>query len=147
MSYTQIYYHIILRTKGSEKSISQHNVAHLYRYIWGIIENRKGKLYRINGIEDHIHILASVHPTIPLANFIKDIKVASTLWMKSSPDFTLFKGWSVGYAAFTRSFRERKSVIEYIKNQQKHHQRETSREEIIRILKEEGLDFDERFLS
>ncbi|MDR1610155.1 MAG: transposase, partial [Candidatus Symbiothrix sp.] len=57
MSYKQILYHIVLRTRYSEKSIAQHNVSSLYKYIWGIIRNKKGKLYRINGMEDHIHIL------------------------------------------------------------------------------------------
>jgi len=55
MSYTRTLYHIVLRTKRNEKSISQDNVSSLYKYIWGIIKNKNGKLYRINGIEDHIH--------------------------------------------------------------------------------------------
>ena len=46
MAYTQILYHIVLRTKRSEPAIAQENVSSLYRYIWGIIENKKGKLYR-----------------------------------------------------------------------------------------------------
>ena len=60
MSYTKIFYHIVLRTKRSEKSISQNNVSSLYKYIWGIIKNENGKLYRINGMEDHIHILSEL---------------------------------------------------------------------------------------
>ena len=55
MAYTQILYHIVLRTKRSEQSIAQENVSSLYKYIWGIIKNKKGNLYRINGMEDHIH--------------------------------------------------------------------------------------------
>jgi REP element-mobilizing transposase RayT len=54
MAYTQILYHIVLRTKHSEPSIAQENVSSLYKYIWGI-KNKKGQLYRINGIEDHIY--------------------------------------------------------------------------------------------
>ena len=68
MSYTKILYHIVLRTKRSEMSISQNNVSSLYKYIWGIIKNKQGKLYRINGMEDHIHILSdirSLHITYP----------------------------------------------------------------------------------
>ena len=82
MSYTKTYYHIILRTKRSEMSISQKNVSSLYKYIWGIIKNKKGKLYRINGMEDHIHILSDLHPSVSLADYIKTIKVATSLWLK-----------------------------------------------------------------
>jgi REP element-mobilizing transposase RayT len=140
MSYTQILYHIVLRTKWSEKSISQQNVSSLYKYILGIIRNKKGILYRINGIEDHIHILSDLHPTVALADYIKDIKVSSSLWMKASTDFPDFKGWSEGYSAFTYSFKEKTTLINYIKNQQEHHKNENSDDEQRRLLKEYGIE-------
>jgi putative transposase len=34
-------------------------------------------LYRINGVEDHLHILTHIHPTVALSSLIKDIKLAS----------------------------------------------------------------------
>jgi REP element-mobilizing transposase RayT len=145
MSYTQIYYHIIIRTKNSEKSISQHNVAELYKYIWGIIKNKKCQLYRINGIEDHIHLFISLHPTIALSNFVKDIKLATNQWMKSHDDFKKFKGWSERYAAFTYSNRDKNMIINYIINQQEHHRKESFKEEVIRIFREENVKLDERF--
>jgi REP element-mobilizing transposase RayT len=48
MSTTQILYHIILRTKRSERTLVQQNISSLYKYIWGIIQNKKCVLYRIN---------------------------------------------------------------------------------------------------
>ncbi|GHT76110.1 transposase [Bacteroidia bacterium] len=119
----------------------------MYKYIWGIIDHKKGTLYRINGIADHIHILSDLHPTIALADYIKDIKVSSSLWMKKSSDFPNFKGWEEGYSAFTYSFKDKTTLINYIKNQQEHHKKESSKDELIRILKEYGIDFDERYLS
>ena len=92
MSYTKILYHIVLRTKRSEMSIAQNNVSSLYKYIWGIIKNKQEKLYRINGMDDHIHILSDLHPSVSLADCIKSIKVATSLWMKQSNDFPLFRG-------------------------------------------------------
>ena len=38
-------------------TIAEGNCEQLYKYIWGIIKNKNCKLYRINGAEDHIHIL------------------------------------------------------------------------------------------
>jgi len=140
MSYTKILYHIVLRTKRSEASISQDNVSSLYKYIWGIIKNKNGKLYRINGMEDHIHILSDLHPSVSLADYIKTIKVATSLWLKQSDDFPLFRGWSEGYAAFTYSFQEKDRIISYIKSQQEHHKKENSENEWKRLLKENGLD-------
>ncbi|MCC8199167.1 MAG: transposase [Tannerellaceae bacterium] len=109
MSYTQILYHIVLRTHNSIPAIHQEHAKQLYRYIWGIIKNKNGILYRINGIEDHIHIVSDLHPTITLADYVKDIKVASSLWMKQSGLFPLFKGWAKGYCALTYSYNEKKA--------------------------------------
>jgi len=121
-------------------SISQDNVSTLYKYIWGIIKNKNGKLYRVNGMEDHIHILSDLHPSISLADYVKSIKVATSLWLKQSDYFPLFRGWSEGYAAFSYSFQEKDRIISYIKNQQEHHGKENTENEWKRLLKENGLD-------
>ena len=146
MSYTQIYYHIVLQTKNSEKSLCQTKIIDLYKYIWGITQKKKCYLYRINGMEDHLHLCISLHPTIALADFVKDVKVSTNLWMKSRGDFQHFKGWGEGYSAFTFGHKDKDKVINYIKDQQEHHKKESFRQEIIRLFKEEGLDFDERLL-
>jgi len=147
MAYTQILYHIVLRTKRSEPSIAQENVSSLYKYIWGIIKNKKGTLYRINGMEDHIHILSDLHPSCALADFVKSIKVATSLWMKQSPDFPTFQGWEEGYAAFTYSYKDKEVLIQYIKSQQKHHQKEVTQRELKRLWRENGMEPDERYFT
>ena len=147
MAYTQILYHIILRTKHSEPCIAQENVTSLYNYIWGIIKNKKGKLYRINGIEDHIHILSDLHSSFSLADFVKSIKVATSLWLKQSPDFPDFKGWAEGYAAFTYSYKEKDVIINYIKNQQEHHKKEDTHDELKRLWIENGMEPDARYFE
>ncbi|MCD7972460.1 MAG: transposase [Candidatus Azobacteroides sp.] len=145
MSYTQILYHIVIRTKSSFCTIPREHFLQLYKYIWGIIRNKKGTLYRINGVEDHIHLVCDLPPCISLANYVKDIKVASSLWMKHSGLFPSFDGWSKGYCALTYSYKGKDILIRYVKNQQAHHKRETYREEIARFFAEMGVEVDERF--
>ena len=147
MSYTQILYHIVLRTKRSEPTIAQENVSSLYKYIWGIIKNKQGKLYRINGMEDHVHILSDLHPSFALADFVKSIKVSTSLWMKQSSDFPNFKGWEEGYAAFTYSYKDKDVLINYIKKQQEHHRKENVQDELKRIWIENGMELDVRYFS
>ena len=147
MAYTQILYHIVLRTKRSEPTIAQENVSSLYKYIWGIIKNKKGNLYRINGVEDHIHILSDLHPGFALSDFVKSIKVATSLWMKQSPDFPSFQGWEEGYAAFTYSYKEKETLINYIKKQQEHHQKETTKNELMSLWAENGMEPDIRYFT
>jgi putative transposase len=145
-SYRQIIYQIVFATKLRKPSISDHQCEHLYRYISGIVNKHHCKLYRINGLPDHIHILSDLHPTISLADYIKNIKVASSIWMKESRMFPEFEGWQNGYGAFTYSIREKNILIEYVKNQKAHHRSENFYDEYNRLLKENGVEFDERYL-
>jgi len=141
-AYRQILYHIVFRTKSSEKSINQAHAVDLYKYIWGIIKNKKCVLFRINGMEDHIHILSDLHPSVALADYIKDIKVSSSKWMKESGNFPNFNGWGIKYCALTYSYRERDMIIDYIRNQQEHHRKEIFQDEIRRLFKEHGIEED-----
>ena len=145
-SFKQIYSQIVFGTKYRKPTIAEAHCEELYKYIWGIIQNKKCKLYRINGVDDHIHIFCDLHPTVALADLVKDIKVASNLWMKESGKFPDFIGWQDGYGAFTYNIRERDMIINYVKNQKEHHQKETYYNEYKRLLIENGIDFDEKYL-
>lgn len=144
-TYRQIYYQIVFGTKNRKPTIAKSNDEALYKYISGIIENKKCKLYRINGIEDHIHIMSDLHPSICLADYVKEIKVASSLWMKENGMFPDFEGWQDGYGAFTYSVREKDMIINYIKNQKEHHRSENFYDEYKRLLIENGIEFDEKY--
>lgn len=144
-SYRQIYYQIIFGTKFREPTINQAHEEELYKYIWGIINDKNCNLYRINGIEDHIHIFCDLHPSLALSDFVKDIKVASSIWMKESNKFPDFIGWQDGYGAFTYSIREKDMIINYIKKQKEHHKQESFIDEYKRLLKEHGVKVDDRF--
>ena len=119
----------------------------LYRYIWGIIKNKNCHLYRINGVADHIHIATHLHPSIALADFIKDIKVASSVWIKKDNVFPEFDKWQSGYAAFTYYIDSKNDLIEYVKSQKEHHRKVSFEEELRNLLIEHGIDFDEKYLD
>jgi putative transposase len=144
-SYRQIYYHIVFGTKNHKPTLPDVFSEEIYKYIWGIIKNKNCKLYRINGCRDHIHILSDLHPSLALADYIKDIKIASSVWIKGQGKYQNFEGWAEGYAAITISHSDRDSIIEYIKNQKEHHKIESFIDEYRQILKEYGIDFDEKY--
>ncbi len=105
-SYRQILYHLIFRTKNSRKTLVQQYSRDLYAYSMGIIKNKGCDLYRINGMEDHVHILCDLHLTITLADFIRDNKTSSSIWLKQTGKFLKFEGWAEGYAAFTYAWKD-----------------------------------------
>ena len=71
-THTALSYHIVFSTKNRTPVLKPERRDDLFRYVWGIIKNRRSHLYRINGVEDHLHILSSLHPTVSLADFVKE---------------------------------------------------------------------------
>jgi REP element-mobilizing transposase RayT len=145
-THTQICYHIVFSTKECQPTLRADRREDLLRYIWGIIKNRHGHLYRINGVEDHLHILSSLHTTVCLADFVKDIETGSALWIKDNSVFKSFSHWQEGYGAFTCSRRDIDDLIEYIKKQEEHHRRTSFVEEYRKLQEEAGIEFDEWYM-
>ena len=152
-TYTQILYQIIFTAKNHEKTLATKNQPELYKYIWGILKNKKCHLYRIGGVSDHIHIVAHLHPGISLASIVKDIKVASAAYIKNKNLFPMFSGWQdaclpirQGYGGFTYSIHDKDKLIEYVKNQEEHHKTKSFREELIDLLNEHGIEFDTKYM-
>jgi REP element-mobilizing transposase RayT len=145
-TYTQILYQIVFGTKNNEQIMIESGQEALYKYIWGILKNKKCHLYRINGVQDHIHIVTHIHPTIALSFLIKDIKIASSEYINSEGIFPNFNGWQDGYGAFTYAISAKDNLIEYVKNQKVHHRKVSFRDEYIGLLKEHRIEFDEKYL-
>jgi len=145
-TYTQICYHIVFSTKDREPVLKADRREELFRYVWGILQKRHSHLYRINGMEDHLHILASLHPTVSLAALVQDIKTSSSWWIKEKSVFRMFSHWQDGYAAFTHSKAEIQPLIKYIQGQQEHHRRTSFADEYRKLLLEAGIQFNERYM-
>ena len=144
MSYVQLLYHVVIRTKASQSVLSLEHSDELYRYIWGIIKNKNSVLYRVNGMEDHVHILFSLHPTIALSDFMREMKAETSKMLKRTVGFEKFTAWSEGYAALSYSLKDKEKIINYIKNQREHHKTASFRDEYVAFLKEMNLELDER---
>lgn len=145
-TYTQIIYQVVFSTKQREQVLEKENRTELYKYIWGILKNHNCHVYRINGIEDHLHIVMHLHPSIALADLIKSIKIASSSFIEEKKLFKNFNGWQTGYGAFTYTINEKDRLINYVKNQEHHHKSISFKDEYIAILKEHQVEFDEKYL-
>jgi REP element-mobilizing transposase RayT len=136
----------VFTTKNREPALSENKRDDLSRYIWGIINNKKCHLYRIGGTSDHLHILTDLHPTVCLADLIKDIKVSTSKWIKANHVFEAFTHWQDGYGAFTHSANDKNALIEYIKGQKEHHKKLSFMDEYRSLLKKAGIEFDDKYL-
>ncbi|MEX2172415.1 MAG: transposase [Pirellulales bacterium] len=100
----------------------------------------------MGGTADHVHLLVGLKATHCLADFMRELKKASSIWVHEQLNRPKFS-WQEGYAAFTVSATARSGVKRYIKNQAEHHRRKTFREELIEMLQMAGVEFDPQYLD
>jgi REP element-mobilizing transposase RayT len=145
-SYTNLLYHIIFSTKNRQRMITSNCEARLYDYIGGTIRGLGGILLEINGTEDHVHVLAKLRPDRSLSDVLRDLKANASDWMHDFFPTLQDFSWQRGYGAFTVSQSNVEEVRQYIRRQKEHHLALSFREEFIRFLKANNIDYDERYV-
>ena len=145
MSYTKLLYHVVFRTKYGKNTIPEQHEKELYAYILGIINNKKSKLYRIGGTENHLHLLIDIHSTFAVSDFMKELKEYSSKWLARNPNFPDFEGWAVSFAAFSYNLSDKQKIVNYIINQKEHHKTVSFEEEYRQFLIENGIEINEKY--
>ena len=97
----------------------------------------------IGGFEDHAHLFFHLPPTLSLSKVMLTIKANSSRWMREA---NRKFAWQEGFSAFSVSASNRTSVVEYIRNQKKHHQRMTFEDELLKLLKKHGVEYDPKYV-
>jgi len=144
MSYTNLVYHIVYGTKDRLPLITKELRPRLHRYLGGMVSNLHGTPIEINGMADHVHVLARIKPVISIAEFLSKFKSISSGWARRQTRGK-FK-WQVKYGAFTVSQSQVARVQRYIRNQETNHSRMTLEEEFKALLKSHGIEFEEKYL-
>ena len=145
-SLTNLLYHIVFSTKDRRPLITPDYEPRLYEYIGGIIKGTGGMPLGINGAEDHVHVLAKLRPDRSLSDVLRDLKSNASGWMHNVfPEVRDFS-WQRGYGAFTVSQSNVEAVRGYLQRQKEHHTKYTSRNEFVRLLELNGIEFDRRYV-
>jgi len=146
-SLANILLHIIFSTKERRPFFQNPDLRdEMHRYLAGISAHLNCPTIIVGGATDHVHLLASQSRTIALAEWVKELKRASSLWAKEkSPQWNPFQ-WQAGYGAFSVSQSQKEPVHEYIRWQEKHHQHVSFQEELRMILEKHGVAFDEQYV-
>jgi len=145
-SYCNLLVHMVFSTKYRKPLITDDIRERVYSYLGGALKGENCIPMLINGMEDHVHILAALHQTSAPADVLRNIKSNSSKWLhRDVPGHGDF-AWQSGYGAFSVSASQKDVVFEYIRNQAEHHKTMTFQEEFIILLKKHGIEYDERYL-
>jgi REP element-mobilizing transposase RayT len=145
-SYTNLLYHLVFSTKDRRPLITSEYEPRLYEYIGGSIRGFGGILLETKGTADHIHVLAKLRPDRALSDVLRDLKANASGWMHDVFPALKDFSWQRSYGAFTVSQSRVEEVRRYIARQKEHHASVSFRDEFRQFLKDNGIEYDERYV-
>jgi REP element-mobilizing transposase RayT len=145
-TYTQIYIHIVFAVQNRKALIQLQWEEELYKYISGIVKNKKQKLLSINGVADHIHLLIGMKPDCCLSDLVREIKKASNVFINENKFTSMTFRWQEGFGAFSYSHSQISTIIHYIENQKEHHKKRKFKEEYLTLLNSYEIEYKNEYL-
>lgn len=135
---------MVFSTKDRAPVLSTVIRSELHSYLGGVLKNHGCIPIQVGGVEDHVHLLFGLSRTISLAAAAELLKTSSSRWIKSK-GLSGF-AWQAGYAVFSVGMSETDRVQAYVLNQEEHHLRRSFQDELRALLRESGVEPDERYL-
>lgn len=145
-SLSKVYVHIVFGTKLWKPLIFPPHDKALYGYIANTCKNHNCASLAVNGFLNHIHILCRLDKRITIADLLMEIKTDSSKWMKTQDRALRNFYWQDGYFVVAVCESAIPNVRSYIERQKTHHGGENYKDEIRRILDENGVEYDERYM-
>lgn len=145
-TYSQCYNHVVFSTKNRIDLIDPQIEQRVWAYIGGIARKHGMTALQVGGIDNHIHALTSSPASKSPSNIAQYLKGDSSYWIKREFQMLNNFAWQDGFGVFSVSRSHVQRVTEYIKNQRKHHEKQTFEEEYVDLLKLHEIEYDERYL-
>jgi putative transposase len=121
MPYWQLFYHMVWATKNRDPLLTPDVEPVIYGFLRGKATGLGATIYALNGMADHVHMVASIPPKIAVATFIGQVKaVATTRFNKSGLSETPIY-WQAEYAVFSFDGKRLTNYIAYVERQKEHH--------------------------
>ena len=144
-TYTDLLVHVLFSTDKRQPFLDQELRPRLFPYMGGILKRLGSVPMMINGVDDHVHLLLVLPPTLCLADVIEKLKANSSKWIHESfPRMRRF-AWQSGYTAFSVSPSNRERVLDYISRQEEHHWKRSYQQEVLVFLKKSRIGVDPRW--
>jgi REP element-mobilizing transposase RayT len=146
-SLAQILVHTVFSTKDRRPFLRDPALRQeLHAYLGGILRHLECPPLIVGGVEDHVHMLSSLSRTLSGAEMVKEVKRASSLWIKEKASDLQDFAWQGGYGMFSIGFSQVEQVRRYVARQADHHRKFTFQDELRRLLERYQLSYDERYV-
>ena len=145
-TYKKVYLHIVFAVKNKNALLDKAWRQDVFSYISGVINNKGHYSLAVNGYHDHIHILIDYSLQELIPDLVREIKKASSTYIKEQNLSPFHFEWQVGYGVFSVGWKEKLTVLNYIVNQEKHHATRSFKEEYLAILAAYEVEFKDEYL-
>jgi REP element-mobilizing transposase RayT len=146
-TYTTVRLHVVFSTQARKALLSTDLQPRVWDYIGGIGKNHGIPVHEVGGIENHVHILMSIPPTVTISKAVQTLKAFSSKWLNETGAMKNGRfAWQEGYSAFSVSQSNVEAVAAYIRNQAEHHAKHSFEDELRSLLIRHGVKFEERYL-
>jgi len=146
-SLSKILIHSVFSTKDRRPLLRDKALREeLHRYLGGILATLQCQPIVVGGVEDHVHLLCALSRTIAVAAMVKEVKRASSLWLKTRGRDLHDFAWQNGYGVFSIGFSQIEAARKYIAGQEEHHRKVSFQDEFRELLHRYEMEFDERYV-
>ena len=145
-TYTSIRIHFVFAVKFRQNLIHKSWKDELFKYMTRIIQNHQHKVFAINGVEDHVHILIGMQPNQSISELMREVKGSSSKWINGNRKTATRFSWQEGYGAFSHSTDKIPGVVQYINDQEKHHDKKSFYMEYQQMLNHFEVEYEERYI-
>jgi len=118
-SLSAIYIHLIFSTKNRAPSIATEDETDLHKYFIGTLSGIDCPGIASNGMSDHVHLLFRLGKQKTISDLVKEVKIASSNWLKNRGSRYAGFHWHSGYGAFSVSQSMVEQVVCYIAKQKR----------------------------
>ena len=135
VQFNNLYTHFVFTTHDRFPSITEKNRIRIEKYITGIINNHKCKMYAIYANPEHAHFLISRDPSMSENEVAELVADASEIFINANQLCSGKFSWQKSCSAFSVSKKDVDKVCKYILNQPEHDKKHTFEEEYNEFLK------------
>jgi len=125
MPYWRLFYHFVFGTRNREPLIDEPWETDLHNVIAAKAKELGAFVYAMGGVEDHIHLVASVPPRMALATFIGQVKGSSSHFVNHALSLETQFAWQGDYGVVSFGAKHLDTVVRYVRGQRQHHSQGT----------------------
>jgi len=144
--YSQLLIQLVFATKYREHLLRNEFRMEVWKYMCRTISELGHKCMIVNGVENHVHLLVGLKPTMSISDLVRDVKRSSSLFINNNHWIRKPFQWQEGYGAFSYCQSHVRRVYSYIENQEEHHKKATFKNEYLAMLKSFNIEINEKYL-